>query len=94
MGIPEVQAEGECDFSFPCSDYHAKCQASYDKIRAELKRVKLELKNQRGMAEMWFSIYQTERRALELACEDNKWVADPSKRGTPEDYRRQAEEEK
>jgi len=34
------QREGPCDFSFPCADYHDKCQATYNKAKTEITTLK------------------------------------------------------
>ena len=32
---PLIQEDGPCDYSFPCSEYHERCQSSYDKMKDE-----------------------------------------------------------
>jgi len=34
------QSEGPCNFSFPCADYHEKCQATYNKAKTEIATLK------------------------------------------------------
>ena len=39
MPMPLLQKESRCKFSFPCAEYHDKCQATADKYRAALKEI-------------------------------------------------------
>ena len=32
---PLIQEDGPCDYSFPCSEYHERCQSSYNKMKDE-----------------------------------------------------------
>jgi len=47
---PVLQKEGPCDFSFACSEYHAKCQATLDALREvlmvrERRMIKMKIEN-------------------------------------------------
>ena len=39
MPMPLLQKESQCNFSFPCAEYHDKCQATADALRAETKEL-------------------------------------------------------